>query len=90
VNADPSVVDRVTNLTSLTNGLFQVGDDDASINVGLVSLTQGIPAGGFARVRFDCTPGASISTAGFSCVAVGSDDQGLEVAVSCALSLATP
>lgn len=87
--SDPTVIERVTNLSGVSGGLFQVGDDDTAINVGLVSLGQTIPAGPLARIRFDCTAG-TISTASFPCVAVGSDNNGLDVGVACSLSITAP
>lgn len=90
VNADPSVVNRVTNLTAVSGGLFQVGDDDTTLSVGLVSLSQTIPSGNFARAKFDCTSGASISASAFTCQALGSDNLGLDVALGCTLVLAAP
>lgn len=90
--ADPTVAERVTNLTGV-DGLFQVGDDDANlrINVGLVSIGQTIPPGPFARIQFDCTSGAQIQTAQFTCnVDDVTDINGNQVAATCALSLSAP
>jgi len=90
--SDPTVLERVTNLTGVTNGLFQVGDDDATLmlNLGLISLSQTIPSGAFARVQFDCTNGAVIETSQFACTPDVSDIDGLQVPASCSLSLSAP
>ena len=62
VGSDPSVVARVTNLTGV-QGLFNVGDDDSVLNVGLVAIGPNIPPGSFARAVFDCVPGQPVPTA---------------------------
>lgn len=90
VGSDPSVADRVVNLSNVSGGLFQVGDDDSRISVGLVSLGTPIPPGGFASIRFDCAPGTTVSTSQFPCTPVGSSSLGLEVNVACGLSLTAP
>ena len=90
IASEPPVVGRVTNLTGITDGIFQAADDDTKVSVGLVSLVTPIPQGGFASVRFDCTPGATISTSQFSCSTVGSSSLGLEVSVACGVALTTP
>ncbi|MFM8412685.1 MAG: hypothetical protein ACKOCT_20725 [Alphaproteobacteria bacterium] len=74
------VSSRVVNLTGVTGGLFNVGDDDSILNVGLVSIGSSIPPGPFARATFDCIPGQSAPTASdFGCVATVADLNGLDV-----------
>ncbi len=91
LNSDASVVARVTNLTGITNGLFQVGDDDSRVSVGLVSLTTPIAAGDFAKVEFDCTTGAALpAPSAIPCTMVASDSLGLEVPATCSLQMTTP
>ena len=43
----PTVLERVTNLTGVQGGLFSVGDDDSQnlLNIGLISLSSSIPVG---------------------------------------------
>lgn len=70
----PEVLARVTNLTGISGGIFNVGDQDDTpgntfVNVGLASISQPIPAGPFARIRFDCNGGA-VSAAQFACAPV--------------------
>jgi hypothetical protein len=70
----PEVLARVTNLTGITGGIFNVGDQDDTpgntfVNVGLASIAQSIPAGPLARIRFDCAGGA-VSASQFSCAPV--------------------
>ena len=68
---------RVTNLTGATDGLLEAADGaragssrDDQASVALVSLSRSIPAGPFARIRFDCVTGAAEpSAADFSCTA---------------------
>jgi hypothetical protein len=90
IGSDASVVDRISNLSGVSNGLFQVADNDSSVSVGLVSLATPIPQGGFASIRFDCTPGTTVSTSQFECSTVGSNSLGLEVAVACGIALTSP
>ena len=77
------------NLTGVTGGLFNVGDDDSTLNVGLVSIGTSIPAGSFARATFDCVPGQAAPTASdFQCVATVADLNGLDVpGASCSASV---
>lgn len=90
----PTVLERVTNLTGVTGGLFSVGDDDAQsrLNVGLISLGSAIPPGSFARVRFDCTTGASVPPASaFSCVVDAATFEGNTVSpTQCVITVAQP
>lgn len=90
IGSDPSVADRISNLTGVSNGLFQVADDDSRVSVGLVSLATPIPQGEFASVRFDCAPGTTVSTSQFTCSTVGSNSLGLEVTVGCGIALTSP
>jgi hypothetical protein len=92
VNSDPTVTERVKNLTGV-DGLFQVGDADASstVSVGLVSLSASIPSGPFCKIQFDCTNGQTIDTSQFQCRPDVSDVDGqLVTDASCALSLSAP
>jgi hypothetical protein len=77
--SDNSVKDRVTNLTGVTGGLFNVGDQDAEslLNIGLISIGQTIPSGPFARVRFDCATGATLpAPSAFTCTVDASTGDG--------------
>jgi len=89
---------RVSNLTGLTDGLFEVNDTsrvvgtpDDLARVGLVSLTQPIAPGPFARVRFDCAGGPQVPDAGdFSCVLAAAGFDGAPVTpASCTLAVGT-
>jgi hypothetical protein len=89
--SDATVLARVTNLTGVSGGLFNVGDQDTQVNIGLVSLGTSIPAGSFASVRFDCASGASAPAASaFSCSVDASSSLGSEVTAQCALVVTTP
>lgn len=83
------VSSRVTNLTGVTGGLFNVGDDDSILNVGLVSIGTSIPPGQFARATFDCIPGQGAPVASdFQCQATVADLNGLDVpGASCSASV---
>ena len=89
-----TVLERVTNLTGVTGGLFSVGDDDAQsrLNVGLISLGSAIPPGSFARVRFDCTTGASVPPASaFTCAVDAATFEGNTVSpTQCVITVAQP
>lgn len=91
VNSDDTVKQRVTNLTGV-DGLFQVGDDEnnATLSIGLVSLSTSIPSGPFCRIQFDCSDGQTIQTSQFTCTPDVSDVDGGQVAATCALSLTAP
>lgn len=73
---------RVETRTGTAGGLFDAlrkdTDGDGAgdlLNVGLI--TQGIRPGEFARVRFDCRPGASTpSAAAFACTPDVADESG--------------
>jgi hypothetical protein len=90
--SEATVVARVTNLTGVTGGLFNVGDQDGSqpakINVGLVSLSTTIPSGPFARIEFDCVGPSAPVQSDFNCTPDGSDPLGNPVTVQCGLALA--
>ena len=88
LGSDPTVTERVMNLTGVS-GLFQVGDDDANstVSVGLVSLSQSIPAGQFARIQFDCTDVQTIQSSQFTCTPDVSDIDGGQVPATCSLSV---
>ena len=84
---EASVLARVTNLTGVSGGLFSVGDQDDKVNIGLVSISQTIPSGNFAKVQFDCTPGASAPPASaFTCTPDVSTLDGTPVTAQCALT----
>jgi hypothetical protein len=91
---DDTVKQRVTNLTGLSGGLFNVGDQDAEslLNIGLISIGQTIPSGNFARVRFDCASGATLPAAGaFTCTVDASTSVGNPVTPSqCVIKVSAP
>lgn len=91
---EDSVKQRVTNLSGVSGGLFNVGDQDADgqLNIGLISIASTIPPGSFARVRFDCASGASLPAAGaFTCTVDASTSDGNAVSPSqCVLTVAAP
>jgi len=88
----PTVLERVTNLTGVQGGLFSVGDDDTQnlLNIGLVSLSSSIPPGSFARVRFDCANGATVPGAtAFTCAVDAATFEGNQVSpTQCVISVA--
>lgn len=86
--SDASVLQRVTNLTGV-NGLFNVGDQDDSIGVGLVSLAATIPPGDFIRIQFDCVSGPPPVAADFDCTPDVSTTLGNQVDASCAVTAIT-
>ena len=89
---EQTVKDRVSNLTGVTGGLFNVGDQDADslLNIGLISIGSTIPSGNFARVRFDCASGATLPAAGaFTCTVDASTGDGNPVTpTQCVLTVA--
>ena len=86
-----SVLARVTNLTGVSGGLFQVNDTDSLVNVGEVSLGAPIPSGNLAKVVFDCAPGTPVPAASaFVCTPDVSDDGGLDVAATCSIAVQVP
>ena len=75
---DPTVLERVTDLTG-KNGAFFVdqdtnndGTDDNLFN--LYAVTEPIASGPFEQVRFDCTPGAFIRPSDFDCTPANPSD----------------
>ena len=89
---EQTVKDRVTNLTGVTGGLFNVGDQDADslLNIGLISIGSTIPSGNFARVRFDCASGGTLPAPGaFTCTVDASTGDGNPVTpTQCVLTVA--
>jgi cell division septation protein DedD len=98
IQSEPSVVERVTNLTGVQGALFQVGDVDTNqdntddrVNIGVISLSSTVPPGSFARVRFDCSQGASIPPASaFPCTVDASTFEGNPVTAQCVVTVGTP
>jgi len=91
LGSDETVLERVTNLTGVSGGIFSAGDNDTNqdnvddqLAVGLVSLGTSIPAGAFARVSFDCTNGTALPAV--SCTADVSDDVGTNIAATCSVA----
>ena len=91
LGSDATVLERVTNLTGVTGGIFTAGDNDTNsdsvddqLAIGLVSLGTSIPSGSFARVRFDCTNGTALPAV--SCTADVSDDLGTDLGGTCSVS----
>jgi hypothetical protein len=91
VGADATVIERVTNLTGVGNGIFSAGDNDTNadnvddqLKVGLITSSNAIAPGAFARVRFDCTAGKALGAV--SCSADVSDAVGTDLAGSCSVS----
>lgn len=89
-----SAKERVRLLVDGSGGLFDAvprdgnrdGRDDV-VSVGLIR--QGIASGPFARLRFDCAPGAPSRTASdFTCVSDVADQSG-SVPSSCRVALAS-
>jgi hypothetical protein len=86
----PIVLTRVEDLTGVTGGLLAARDDDVTVlSVGLVSISEPIVAGPFARVTFDCTGSSLPSVGDFSCTVIElSDSQGTVLSGGqCSLSL---
>jgi hypothetical protein len=92
-DGSPSPAARVENRTGVSGGLFDSVRRDADgdghgdlVNVGLIASE--IEPGEFARVRFDCSPGAAPPRAGdFSCTSEVAGAGGA-IASSCAVALA--
>ncbi|MEW6272970.1 MAG: hypothetical protein AB1689_27145 [Thermodesulfobacteriota bacterium] len=88
-----SVLARVTNLTGVT-GVFSVGDQDADsdgfddrLGVGLISSGTAVAPGDFARVVFDCLPGAARpEAADFGCTPDVSTFFGNTISATCAVT----
>lgn len=94
--SDSSVRERGTNLTGLTDGLFEVADlkanpsgPDDTLSIGLVSLSQPITPGAFARIQFDCASSAAAPVVtDLECLAQASDFEGnLISSAGCTLAL---
>jgi len=88
--SDRSAKARVELLTGTSGGLFDAldkpGDTGELLNIGLI--TAGIGAGPFARIRFDCRPGAAVPAASdFGCVADVADQAGT-VPATCSVTVA--
>jgi hypothetical protein len=95
--SDPSVTERVMNLTGLSSALLSVADNDANpsaaaVSVGLVSIGTTIPPGDLASIDFDCQAGTNTPpTTSFTCSAFGADAFGLPIAAEnfdCVLTIA--
>jgi hypothetical protein len=89
--ANPEVLERITNLTGVSGGIFTAGDNDTDsdgvddeLAVGLVAIGSNIPAGNFARVLFDCTPGAALTAP--LCGPDVTDDLGTQIDATCSLT----
>jgi len=90
---DASVLARVSNETGIGNGLFSAGDSDSDgdtrddqLAVGLISL-DGIPAGPFAGITFDCPAGDAPLTTDFVCTLDASDANGDAIPGSCSVGI---
>ncbi len=91
---EASVQERVTNLSGVAGGLFNVADQDdpgqgpVAISVGLVAIPGPIPPGVFAAIRFDCVEGAAPPTANdFTCAIDASTLLGAAVDATCSLAV---
>lgn len=91
---EASVADRVTNLSGVTGGLFNVADQDdpgqgpIAIRVGLVAIPGPIPPGAFAAIRFDCVGGSAPPTPNdFTCAIDASTLLGAAVDATCSLAV---
>ena len=90
-NQDPSVQERIVNVTGINDGLFSVGDQDGGdpdlfddrMSAGLLSLNAAIPSGSFAEATFDCRPGQVPLEDEFSCTIDAGDFDGNVIAGSC-------
>lgn len=91
---EASVADRVTNLSGVAGGLFNVADQDdpgqgpVAISVGLVAIPGPIPPGAFAAIRFDCVEGSTPPTPNdFTCAIDASTLLGAAVDATCSLAV---
>lgn len=92
---DPSVSERIENISGINDGLFSVGDQDTNsdllddrISAGLLSLNSAIPDGAFAEATFDCKPGQpNPLPADFTCTLDASDFDGNVVAGTCSVAV---
>ncbi len=94
--SDPSVQERIINLTGIGDGLFSVGDSDTDvptdllddrISAGLLSLNSAVPAGDFAEATFDCKPGQVPLPNEFGCTLDASDFDGNTIPGNCGVSV---
>lgn len=91
VGSDATVIERVTNLTGVSNGIFSAGDNDTNadnvddqLSVGLITTSNAVAPGAFARVQFDCTAGAALGSV--SCAADVTDAVGTDLSGSCSVA----
>lgn len=89
-----SAQDRVKLMTDTEGGLFDAvknaGSADGTDRLSIGLITTGIGPGPFARIHFDCKPGAVQPDASeFSCVADVADEAG-NVPATCTVTLAKP
>ncbi|MBY0279093.1 hypothetical protein K2Z84_27485 [Candidatus Binatia bacterium] len=92
--SQPSVVERVANLTGINSGTFSYGDNDTNadllddqLSVGLLSIGTAIPSGPFITATFDCKAGqAAVTPADFACTLDASDNDGATIPGTCAVS----
>ena len=91
VKDDATVLERITNVTGVTNGIFSAGDNDTNgdnvddtLAIGLITTSNSIAPGDFARVSFDCSAGATLGTVG--CAADISDALGSALGGSCSVT----
>jgi hypothetical protein len=94
---EPDVLDATQNLTGI-DGLFSARDDDADPNdpqnmnwapfvtIGLVSITEPIPSGAFARLNLACETPPFLGD--FSCTVTDASDQAfMPISAQCSLVL---
>lgn len=94
LGSNPSVLERVTNLTG-RSGIFSAGDADSDgsggddrLSVGLIDLSDpGIAAGPFAAVEFDCSGGEAPLVTDFACTLDASDLDGAPLPGTCAVGV---
>lgn len=92
---EPSVLERVVNLTGVSGSLFSVGDQDTDANtfddriaVGVINLGTPIPAGNFAQITYDCKTGEPApDVADFACTLDASDTNGNAISGTCSVAL---
>jgi len=93
---DPSVQERIVNLTGIGDGLFSVGDSDTDLppnllddraSAGLLSLNTAVPDGVFAEATFDCKAGEVPLPSDFGCALDASDFDGNTIAGNCGVSV---
>jgi hypothetical protein len=94
---DPQVLSSIQNLTGV-DGLLSGSDQDEDPNdptnenwppfldVGLVSITEAIPSGSFARITFGCDAAPSVGD--FSCTVTDASDAAfMPIAAQCSIAL---